>query len=38
MSTHNICFYGEVRKVFGGYPLLSRAMSTKTNNNLVGTL
>ena len=27
MSTHNICFCGEIRKMFTGYPLLSRPMS-----------
>ena len=26
MSTHNICFRGEVRKILYGYPLLSVAM------------
>ena len=26
MSTHNICFRGEIRKIFTGYPLLSRPM------------
>ena len=26
MSTHNICFHGEIRKIFTYYPLLSRAM------------
>ena len=24
MSTHNICFHGEIRKIFTGYPPLSR--------------
>ena len=24
MSTHNICFRGEIRKILTGYPLLSR--------------
>ena len=28
MSTHNICFRGEIRKIFTGYPLLSRSMRT----------
>ena len=28
MSTHNICFRGEVRKILCGYPLLSVAMLT----------
>ena len=27
MSTHNICFHGEIRKIFTGYPPLSRPMS-----------
>ena len=26
MSTHNICFRGEIRKMFTGYPPLSRPM------------
>ena len=26
MSTHNICFYRETRKILCGYPLLSVAM------------
>ena len=26
MSTHNICFHGEIRKIFIGYPPLSRPM------------
>ena len=26
MSTHNICFHGEIRKIFTGYPPLSRLM------------
>ena len=26
MSTHNICFRGEIRKIICGYPLLSVAM------------
>ena len=26
MSTHNICFCGEIRKLLCGYPLLSVAM------------
>ena len=28
MSTHNICFCGEIRKILCGYPLLSVAMQT----------
>ena len=27
MSTHNICFRGEIRKILCGYPLLSVAMT-----------
>ena len=27
MSTHNICFLGEIRKIFTGYPPLSRPMN-----------
>ena len=27
MSTHNISFRGEIRKIFCGYPLLSVAMN-----------
>ena len=26
MTTHNICFHGEIRKILCGYPLLSVAM------------
>ena len=26
MSTHNICFCGEIRKIICGYPLLSVAL------------
>ena len=26
MSTHNICFHQEIRKILCGYPLLSVAM------------
>ena len=28
MSTHNICFRGEIKKILCGYPLLSVAMTT----------
>ena len=28
MSSHNICFRGEIRKILCGYPLLSVAMVT----------
>ena len=31
MSTHNICFRWEIRKLFTWYPLLSRPMSTDWN-------
>ena len=27
MSTHNICFHGEIRKTLCGYPLLTVAMN-----------
>ena len=27
MSTHNMCFLGEIRKILCGYPLLSVAMN-----------
>ena len=27
MSTHNICFRGEIRKILCGYPLLSVAVA-----------
>ena len=29
MSTHNICFRGEIRKILCGYPLLSVAMRNR---------
>ena len=29
MSTHNICFHGQIRKILTWYPLLSRPMSKK---------
>ena len=29
MSTHNICFRQEIRKILCGYPFLSVAMSTQ---------
>ena len=28
MSTHNICFHREIRKILCGYPLLSVAMNS----------
>ena len=31
MSTHNICFRGEIRKVLCGYPLLSATMEYLPN-------
>ena len=31
MSTYNICFHGEIRKIFCGYPLLSVAMGGRGN-------
>ena len=27
MSTHNICFHGEIRKIFTGYPPLTKPMN-----------
>ena len=30
MSAHNICFHGEIRKIFTGYPPLSRPMISAT--------
>ena len=35
MSTHNICFRGEIRKIFTGYPPLSRPMGRA---NFVGSI
>ena len=32
MSTHNICFSGEIRKIFTLYPLLSEAKLSITQN------
>ena len=29
MSTHNICFYGEIRKIFIRIPLLSGALFSR---------
>ena len=34
MSTHNICFHGEIRKILCGYLLLSVAMSPYTEGNI----
>ena len=28
MGTHNICFHGEIRKIFTKYPFLSRLLYT----------
>ena len=33
MSTHNICFCGEIRKILCGYPLLPVAMPLKYSND-----
>ena len=33
MSTHNICFREEIRKLLCGYPLLSVAMLTALGTN-----
>ena len=30
MSTYNIYFHGEIRKILGGYPLLSGAIENDT--------
>ena len=30
MSTHNICFHGEIKKILCGYPLLSVAIKPWT--------
>ena len=27
MSTHNVCFYGAIKKILCGYPLLPAAMN-----------
>ena len=35
MSTHNICFRGEIRKILCGYPLLSVAMCQKQDQRLI---
>ena len=35
MSTHSICFSGEIRKIFTLYPLLSRPMHTFLNSLIV---
>ena len=33
MSTHNICFHGEIRKIFYGYPLFSGAVVNDIDND-----
>ena len=35
MSTHNICFRGEIRKILCGYPLLSVAMRKGSGENVL---
>ena len=35
MSTHNICFRGEIRKILCGYPLLSVAMNATCEGNTI---
>ena len=37
ISTHNICFRGEVRKMFTWYPLLSRPMNMHKATYVPGT-
>ena len=32
MSTHNVCFRAEIRKILCGYPLLSVAMFSLKND------
>ena len=34
MSTHNICFHGEIRKILCGYPLLSVANHSSSSNKM----
>ena len=34
MSTHNICFHGEIRKILCGYPLLSVAMDPTAGSEM----
>ena len=34
MSTHNICFYGEIRKIFTSYPLLSRPLQCRPRSDI----
>ena len=35
MSTHNVCFRGEIRKILCGYPLLSVGMPEKDDFNMM---
>ena len=35
MSTHNICFRGEIRKIVTGYPPLSRPMKRMIMNGFM---
>ena len=37
MSTHNICFHGEISKIFCGYPLLSGAKDNLFSVGFFGT-
>ena len=38
MSTHNICFCGEIRKILCGYPLLSVVMTNSKERSGLSTL
>ena len=38
MSTHNICFHQEIRKILCGYPLLSVAMRTTGHKHMLSQL
>ena len=38
MSTHNICFPGEIRKIFTGYPPLSRPMHNLNLDTLLDSV
>ena len=35
MSTHNICFRREIRKIFTGYPPLSRPMGISDSDSIM---
>ena len=37
MSTHNICFRREIRKILCGYPLLSVAMLPTSDHEVLGS-